>query len=434
MHRASEGRHATDATNSLGVSLSALIPDMRRLFLTLLTAVSCSPAGDGPRVSVAETSVAVPATASDTADRIRLPADLDTMRLAELPAEELFAQGRRLLEANCGDCMGATVDSLHAGLAYVQRALATGYRDSAAAQQLLTEGYANAAYRYAESESARTAWEQRLRDAHALLARLRANDFEVQIDFARTRATPAERLAAYRQLRARDSMRVAIEGLLASALIELDSLDAAMVHIRRVALLGDPRDEDDALHIRRLCADLAVANRTEPKLAPVCAGRVPVDDPVYHVGWRVGEVWRTPRGQPCLAIANAGLEAGARVIIVVPGEQLRVDTAVVVAAQQEPCTHPRDSGSQLVSEFRGSMYILDGNAAPDVGIGIVGPVSVSIDDGTASADLDGDSRRESFVRCEKEAGVFLSILTGTAVRWRAFFYGPHVVRRRCADA
>ena len=63
---------------------------------------------------------------------------------------ETFERARRLIEANCGDCAGATRQELEDGVMALRRSLAEGYADPASVYRLLAEAYATLARVYAK--------------------------------------------------------------------------------------------------------------------------------------------------------------------------------------------------------------------------------------------------------------------------------------------
>ena len=71
---------------------------------------------------------------------------------AAAPGREDFERGRRLVEDNCGDCMGGTRQGLEDGVAALRRAFDAGYSEPAAVYRLLADAYATLAYAYARTD------------------------------------------------------------------------------------------------------------------------------------------------------------------------------------------------------------------------------------------------------------------------------------------
>src|SRR6266851_5590496 len=71
---------------------------------------------------------------------------------AAAPGREDFERGRRLVEDNCGDCMGGTRQGLEDGVAALRRAFDTGYSEPAAVYRLLADAYATLAYAHAKTD------------------------------------------------------------------------------------------------------------------------------------------------------------------------------------------------------------------------------------------------------------------------------------------
>jgi hypothetical protein len=71
----------------------------------------------------------------------------------EPPVEPGFAEGKKLIEANCADCAGATKEGLQRGIDVMRDALDTGYVDRAAGLRLLAQAYNELALVYSEPDS-----------------------------------------------------------------------------------------------------------------------------------------------------------------------------------------------------------------------------------------------------------------------------------------
>jgi hypothetical protein len=73
---------------------------------------------------------------------------------ADPSAEAAFAAGQALVQANCGECIGASAAALARGLREIERALELGYPQLGGAYRLLAEGYGTLAFALAEPGSA----------------------------------------------------------------------------------------------------------------------------------------------------------------------------------------------------------------------------------------------------------------------------------------
>ncbi len=112
---------------------------------------------------------------------------------AEDPAA-LFAQGQAEVEANCGECMGATRQGLEDGITKLRLALDLGYRNRAAAYRALADalGQLGGAFSTSGSSQQREVLEQQ-RDAYRRLLEITPNDTAVLYEYSATLADATER-------------------------------------------------------------------------------------------------------------------------------------------------------------------------------------------------------------------------------------------------
>lgn len=102
---------------------------------------------------------------------------LSGLAAAAEPGREDFERGRRLVDANCGDCLGATRPGLEDGVAALRRALGAGFADPASIYRLLAEAYPTLAHVYSRHDpEAIRRFETLRRDALARLAVLTPDD------------------------------------------------------------------------------------------------------------------------------------------------------------------------------------------------------------------------------------------------------------------
>src|SRR5688572_20754824 len=68
-------------------------------------------------------------------------------------AEPDFSEAKKLIEANCADCAGATKEGLQRGIDGMRKVLDVGYVDRSAALRLLARAYNELSLVYAEPGS-----------------------------------------------------------------------------------------------------------------------------------------------------------------------------------------------------------------------------------------------------------------------------------------
>ena len=115
--------------------------------------------------------------------------------------QEHFQQGKQLIEANCGDCIGSTRAGLERGIAEVRKALEMGYPDKLDAYRLLGEAYNTLALVFAKIDSpeGKEAWEQRRR-AYEKILDLDPSDVESRHLYVSSLQDKAQKMAQYRKI------------------------------------------------------------------------------------------------------------------------------------------------------------------------------------------------------------------------------------------
>jgi hypothetical protein len=130
----------------------------------------------------------------------------DSEPVAPPIADSLYRQGSALIQANCGECYQARAEGLTQGIALVDRALAEGFPDSAAAFLSLAEAYRPLAFVYAEPDSPdQRAWRSRLGEVLHAVARLRPGDAGAAYEYAMSLERATDRAAALERVLQIDS-------------------------------------------------------------------------------------------------------------------------------------------------------------------------------------------------------------------------------------
>jgi len=109
--------------------------------------------------------------------------------------EYYFVRGKKLIESNCADCSGASKQGLNEGVALVNKAIDTGYKDTLSAYKLLADAYNTLTIVYSETGSSE---HKRYSDArrfvyHRLL-KLEPKNAQVWYEYAMTLTTTAEQI------------------------------------------------------------------------------------------------------------------------------------------------------------------------------------------------------------------------------------------------
>jgi tetratricopeptide (TPR) repeat protein len=117
---------------------------------------------------------------------------------------ELFAQGKYLIERNCAECRHGSKRSLEEGVMKVNQSLTEGFADKRAAMQVLAGGYNNLATYAAAKSPERAEYLSEKRKCYITLARLYPSDPDILFSLAQSEAdinSPREeQLEAYRRV------------------------------------------------------------------------------------------------------------------------------------------------------------------------------------------------------------------------------------------
>jgi hypothetical protein len=136
----------------------------------------------------------------------------------------------------------------------------------------------------------------------------------------------------------------------------------------------------------------------------------------------------------CLAVKNDHLTPGTPVRIVILSPQQAILDGKVVRLDATHCAQDDlTRGDMTYFEIRVSRDSLVTSAPAIAIVGEAG--SLSISQGKARGDLDGDGRREYFRQCTSGEGIHLSVWTGKPLtgrrRWQAYFYLGYDVESTC---
>ena len=119
----------------------------------------------------------------------------------EATPDQRFRQGKQLIEANCGDCMGSTAVGLEVGIAEVLKALEQGYSDRLTAYKLLAGAYGTLGHVFdpPDSDTRRASLDTQRKLAETLVE-LAPSDVEALQIYAGSLADPKQRLEQYQKI------------------------------------------------------------------------------------------------------------------------------------------------------------------------------------------------------------------------------------------
>lgn len=124
---------------------------------------------------------------------------------------------------------------------------------------------------------------------------------------------------------------------------------------------------------------------------------------------------------PCLAIPNANLKAGQKIVVVVPDDTQVTFNAFVKEKLNKSCS------SQIDIFQKTSFYRLDTVADDDLfGFGLVG-IDVKTENGIITANIDGNSTPDYFRRCEGSESSLFTIWNGKPLVGKRIFEAGYYV-------
>jgi hypothetical protein len=168
------------------------------------------------------------------------------------PDQPDFSQAKKLIEANCADCVGATKEGLVKGIESMQKALDAGYIDRGAALRLLAEAYNELAHVYAKPDSIEQG--QALGRRRGILEQLIAfapNDPAVRFEYAMMMADRNQRILALREILAVEPLHEDTRFGLATSLAEEKTGQAEAAKLLR-ELVETKNPERALAYARRL--------------------------------------------------------------------------------------------------------------------------------------------------------------------------------------
>lgn len=151
----------------------------------------------------------------------------------ETPAER-FQRGRRLIEANCGECMGATREGLERGIQDVREALEMGYPGKKEAYRRLAEGNNTLALVFLTPDSREQhAVLGEVRKAYETLLELDPKDAGVRYEYAATLPGLDEQLVQYRKVLELKPDHADARFAVAMILLERERKDEGLQELRK---------------------------------------------------------------------------------------------------------------------------------------------------------------------------------------------------------
>jgi len=134
------------------------------------------------------------------------------------------------------------------------------------------------------------------------------------------------------------------------------------------------------------------------------------------VASKVGVV-SAKNGVICLQIANRDLKSGEDITVVFPtGIGKGINLGEIDKKLERSCAEIADDALAFYS------LTVPGIEPPAAGIGVVG-VDVGVNNGVASADIDGDGKKDSFRSCTSTESVHFTVWSGKQLTGRRLWHG-----------
>jgi len=162
---------------------------------------------------------------------------LDRGDAQETTPEDHFLRAKKLIEANCGDCMGGTKKGLEEGIAELRKAIQLGYKNKEA-YKLLAEAYNEIVIVYSVRGSAeQKSLIDEKKKIYRQLYELDPNDPEILYLYAELFEDDREKLAMYRKLLERDPKHSDARFVMGLLLIKKGQLKQGANEIKEAILL-----------------------------------------------------------------------------------------------------------------------------------------------------------------------------------------------------
>lgn len=157
----------------------------------------------------------------------------------------------------------------------------------------------------------------------------------------------------------------------------------------------------------------------------------------FRFGSQVGVVDASAEGKLCLNIANPNLSDGATVSFILPYKPQRVAKATIEQKLVSSCSHDPTTNTEASFyslKLVGKGVDLREPMPPAIAV-VRSATPVLLKHGIASADLDGDGRREFFRICTSNEGNHLTVWSGMPLqgkrRWHSYYYLGYDVVPTC---
>src|ERR1700682_2292149 len=121
------------------------------------------------------------------------------LQAQDTPADH-FAEGKKLIEDNCVDCMGGTQKGEEEGIRELETALQEHYAKPVAAYNLLADAYANMSSYVQKNQSDSQAFQHKEYDVYRKLYELAPDDEQVLMDYSLTLTEAKDQIAICRKI------------------------------------------------------------------------------------------------------------------------------------------------------------------------------------------------------------------------------------------
>jgi tetratricopeptide (TPR) repeat protein len=164
---------------------------------------------------------------------------LATAVVAQNSPADHFANGKKLVEDNCVDCMGGTREGEEAAIQELEAAV-QAHQQPVEAYKLMAEAYANLTT-YAKSETESQGFRDKEYDIYRKLYQLASDDPQVLMQYAQTLADAKQQIPIYQKLVSLDPNNSDGRFSLGDALLQQNQVKEGVEQIKQAVTLGtDP--------------------------------------------------------------------------------------------------------------------------------------------------------------------------------------------------
>src|ERR1700682_4098308 len=162
------------------------------------------------------------------------------LQAQDTPADH-FAEGKKLIEDNCVDCMGGTQKGEEEGIRELETALQAHYAKPVDAYKLLADAYANMSSYVQKNQSDSQAFQHKEYDVYRKLYELAPDDEQVLMEYGLSLTADKDQIAICRRILSLNPKNIDARFFLGELLVRQDKVKQGVEEMKQaLALESDP--------------------------------------------------------------------------------------------------------------------------------------------------------------------------------------------------